>query len=112
MDIGNTRCNDNLFLNVNMLPVVDRVKVLGIVMDSYLTFTHHLDQTVARAFTRPNLIHKCFVSLDTATLTRSFIVYVRPLLECGLPVWSPHHSGKIVQTASVQWRFTKRLPGL
>ena len=112
MYVGNTRCNENLFLNVNMLPVVDRVKDLGIVMDSHLTFTHHMDQIVARAFTRANLIHKCFVSRDTATLTRAIIVYVRPLLEYGSPVWSPHHSGKIIQIESVQRRFTKRLPGL
>jgi len=50
------------------------------------------------------------VSRDTTTLTRAFIVYVRPLLEYGSPVWSPHHSGKIIQIESVQRRFTKRLP--
>ena len=95
-----------------MSPVVDRVKDLGIVMDLHLTFTHHIDQIVARAFTRANLIHKCFVSREAGSLTRAFTVYVRPLLEYGSPVWSPHHSGKIALIESVQRRFTKRLPGL
>jgi len=62
--------------------------------------------------TRANLIHKCFVSRDTASLIRAFIVYVRPLLEYASPVWSPYHVGKIIQIESVQRRFTKRLPGL
>jgi len=52
------------------------------------------------------------VSLDTASLTRAFIVYVRPLLEYASPVWSPHHVGKIMQIESVQRRFTERLPDL
>jgi len=104
--------NVNLSLNVNMLPVVDRVKDLRVIIDSHLTFTYHRDQIVARAFTCANLIHKCVVSRDTASLTRAFIVYVRPLLEYAAPVWSPHHVGKIIQIESVQRRFTKRLPGL
>jgi hypothetical protein len=112
MYVGRTRCSENLFLNTNMLPVVDRVKDLGIVIDSHLTFAYHIDQIVVRAFTRVNLIHKCFVSRDTSSLTRAFTVYVRPLLEYGSPVWSPHHSGRITQIESVQRRFTKRLPGL
>jgi len=86
---------------------VDRVKALGVIIDSQLTFTYHIDQTVARAFTRANLLHKCFVSRDTASLTRAVIVHVRPLL-----VWSPPHVGKTIQIESLQRRFTKHLPGL
>ena len=95
-----------------MMPVVDKVKDLGVVMGSHLTFTHHIDQIVARAFIRANLIKKCFISRDSASLTRAFTVYVRPLLEYGSPVWSPHHSREIIQLESVKRRFTKRLPGL
>jgi len=35
--------------NVNMLPVIDRVKDLGVIIDSHLTFTYHIDQIVAIA---------------------------------------------------------------
>jgi len=52
------------------------------------------------------------VSRDTASLTRAFIVYFRPLLEYASPVWSPHHVGKFMQIESIQRRFTKRLPDL
>ena len=79
MYVSRTRSNANLFPKVITLSVVDRVKDLEIVMDSHLTFTHHIDQIVARAFTRANLIHKCFVSRETASLTREFTVYVSHL---------------------------------
>jgi len=54
-----------------MSPVVARVNNLGVNIDSHLTFTHQVDQIVARAFsvlTRSTNI----VSRDTASLTRAF----------------------------------------
>jgi len=106
-----SNCNAAMFLNGNLLPVVDSVRDLGVIVDSQLSFAAHIDQVVARAFTRANLIHKCFISRDTATLKRAFLVYVRPLLEYASCVWSPHHIGKIKHVESVQRQFTKRLPG-
>jgi hypothetical protein len=111
MFIGNPIRNVNLFLGNNLLPVVGNVKDLGVIVDSQLSFASHIDQIVARAFIRANLIHKCFVSRDTAMLTRAFIVYVRPLVEYASCVWSPHQVGRIAQVEAVQRKFTKRLPG-
>ena len=82
MFIGSiSNCNVNLFLNNNLLPVVDKVKDLGVIVDSQskLSFVSHVDQTAARVFIQANLIHKCFVSCGVASLTRAFTVYVRPL---------------------------------
>ena len=59
--------------NDNILPVVGEVKDLGVIIDSHLSFDAHVTKTVARAFTRANLIHKCFTSRDTATLWRAFV---------------------------------------
>jgi len=42
--------------------LVDEVKDLGVVVDSGLSFDTLIGKTVARAFTRANLIHKRFVS--------------------------------------------------
>jgi len=109
MYIGNLECNSGLLLNGNVLPVVDEVKDLGIVVDARLTFESHINQIVKRAFARANLIHKCFVSRDVATLTRAFCVYVRPMLEYASCIWSPHQLGSIKKVESVQRKFTKRL---
>jgi len=111
MYVGNTSCNVSMTLNDNILPVVDEVKDLGVIIDSHLSFDAHITKTVARAFTRANLIHKCFTSRDAATLWRTFVVYVRPLLEYATCVWSPHRVGQVNRVEFVQRTFTKRLPG-
>ena len=74
-------------------------------------FDSHISKTVARAFTRANLIHKCFTSRDAATLWRALVVYVRPLLEYATCVSSPYCLSQIKHVESVQRQFTKRLPG-
>jgi hypothetical protein len=71
----------------------------------------HINRIVAKAFSRVNLIFKCFISKDIATLVRAFNVYVRPLLEYASCVWSPYHIADINQIEAVQRHFTKRLPG-
>jgi len=71
------------------------VKDLGVIVDSHLSFDTHISTTVARAFTRVNLIHKCFISRNAETSWRAFVVYVRPLLEycssCSLDAQKDHH---------------------
>ena len=52
------------------------------------------------------------ILLLSITDMRAFITYVRPLLEYCSPVWSPSSKTLTDQLESVQWRFTKRLPGL
>ena len=84
---------------------------LGVIVDSQLTFNAHVNQVVARAFVRTNLICKCFMSRNVANLLRAYLVYVRPILEYASCVWSPHYVGQTTQIESVQRRFTKRLPG-
>ena len=95
MYIGNIPNKPNLILNDVSLAVVDKVKYLGVVVDSRLKFDAHIHQTVARAFVRANLIHKCFVSRDIFTLIRAFKVYVRPMVEYASCAWSPYHTNKI-----------------
>ena len=67
--VGNTNCNVNMTLNDNILLVVDEVKDLGFIIDSHLSFDSHISKTVARAFTRANLIHKCFTTWDCLLYT-------------------------------------------
>ena len=80
-------------------------------MSDSANFSSHIHHIVTRASARANLIHKCFLSKDISTLTRAFIVYVRPL-EYASVVWSPYLVKDIRQVESVQRRFTKRLSGM
>ena len=65
---------------------VDIVKDLGVLVDKCLMFDHHINNIVARASIRANLIHKCFLSKDITIMTRALVTYVRPLLEHALSI--------------------------
>ena len=95
----------------NTVPTTNCVRDLGVLIDNNLNFHEHITKIVSQAFVRANLIHKCFLSKDTCTLTRAFSTYVRPLLEYASVSWSPHYISDIKLLESVQRKFTKRLPG-
>jgi len=79
-------------------------------MDSQLKFDAHVNNIAMRAHNIANLIHKCFVSKDSPTLMKAFLVYVTPVLEYASCVWSPQSVGLIKKIESVQRQFTKRFP--
>jgi len=54
-------------------------------------------------------VHVKVIANSAQTLIHAFIVYVRPLLEYGSCVSSPHFKSDIDRIESVQRRFTKRL---
>jgi len=52
------------------LPTVDHVKDLGVLVDDCLKFHLHVNHIVSSAFTRANLILKCFNSRNVQVLLR------------------------------------------
>jgi len=70
-----------------LIPTHDAVKDHGVMVDSDLKFPLHIN-IAARAHSRANLIHKCFVSKDRDSFLRAYIKYVRPLLEYASQAWS------------------------
>jgi len=88
------------------------VKDLGVTVDSDVKCTLHINNFAARAHSRDNLIHKCFVSKDRDSLLRACITYVRPLLVYASQAWSPDLVTDINKLEAVQRRFTKRLKGM
>jgi len=95
--------------NQALLPVVDNVKDLGFLIDEQLKFHLHINHVVASAFTRANLILKCFTSRHVQTLLRAFKTYVLPVIEYASSVWSPHYAADIRKVERVQRKFTMRL---
>ena len=65
-----------LHIGDNVVTIVDHVKDLGVTVDNRLRLNMQFYQTVARAFVRSDLLHKCFASRDTVTIVRAFIVYI------------------------------------
>jgi len=81
---GNQRPNvdsHNYVLNAHVLEKVDVVRDLGVHVDCFLKFDHHISFIVHKAMTRACLILKCFLSRDRELLFKAYCVYVRPLLE-------------------------------
>ena len=62
-----------------------------------------------KANARAKLILKSFLSRNPITMTRTFIIYVRPLLEYCSPLWSPHFKQDIDLIENVQCSFTRKL---
>jgi hypothetical protein len=110
--LGNVKTSVDFVLNGNVIQKVESLRDLGVIVSCNLKFSDHINKIVCRAHARANLIHKCFVSRDTATLVFAFTTYVRPLLEYASCVWSPQTIGLIKKVESVQRRFTKRLPNM
>ena len=101
--------------NITQLPLESTLRDWYSLLDNeriswlHRSFHYHIDNIVARAFTRSNLILKCFVSRDVNTLMKAFQYRARPILEYASCVWSPYQVGQIKQVKSVQRRFAKRL---
>jgi hypothetical protein len=94
-----------------ILPNVSSVIDLGVTVDSKLRFKEQINSVVIKAHQRACLIMRCFHSRDPKLLFRAFCVYVRPLMEYCVPVWSPGYNTDIIKIEAVQRRFTKRLRG-
>jgi hypothetical protein len=108
---NNLRC-DYILKDINVSKA-SVCKDFGVVIDHKLSFTQHISVIVCRVHARYSLIHKCFLSMDCATLVRVFVTYVRPILEYASSVWSPYRITDVCKIESVhQRRFTKRQPGL
>ena len=112
LQVGKGHNNQAYSLASQPVTATDVVKDLGIYVGKCLKFADHIQHIVTNASKRVGLIHKCFISNDSPTMVHAFTVYVHPLLEYALYVWSPHLLKDIRQIESVQKRFTKRLLGM
>ena len=81
---------------------VDKVRDLGIIIDTKLTFVEH----------EPTKSYVVFLAKITKYFFKAFITYVRPILEYSSLVWSPHTICIINSIESVQRHFTIKLHGI
>ena len=77
-------------LDSNIFSPCDSIFDLGVTIQSSLKAILHCSKIVSKVSACSNLILKAFLSRDPHILARSFITYVRPILEYCFPVWSPH----------------------
>ncbi len=87
-------------------------KDLGILVDNTLSFDQHICEAVKKANKKLAMIRRTFVYLDKKMLVQLYTSLVRPILEYGNVIWSPHLQSHIQQLEGVQHRATKMLASL
>ena len=100
--------------NINNVPIAVSVceRILGVYIDSSLSFSEHVFNIVKKARVTCNLIFNAFHFCDNQVLINLFKVYVRPQLEYASVVFSPRFLYLTDLLENVQRNFTKRLTGL
>ena len=91
---------------------VSLVRDLGILIDSNLKFSAHIEQIVSKGYQRLNLIFRAFCSRNLHFLRQMYITYIRPVLEYNTPIWNPSAVMDLKRVENVQRSFSRRVPGL
>ena len=82
---------------------------LGVFVDSSLTFKQHICTVITKAQQRVGVFFRGFSSRSFDIVRKTFITYIRPVLEYNSNVWNPSQKYLIDQLENVQRRFTKRV---
>ena len=88
----NTDCPSiNLNLNDHQLENVQTYKYLGLLLSSYLSWTHHIESTCTKARKLLGLLYRQFSNnTDPTVMAKLYLSLVRPHLEYGAQVWHPY----------------------
>ena len=73
------------------------IKDFGVFIDNHLNFNKHIDDITRRAYQRSYMIYIGIVSRDKIMLSKAYITYIRPLLECCTQIWSRAYVTDIVK---------------
>jgi len=93
-------------INNEYIEQVDVIKDLGIILDTNLTFSEHIEYITAKAKSRLAWIkHFGREFEDPWTIKKLYSTFVMPIIECGSQVWNPHTADKITKIESIQKQF-------
>ena len=85
-----------------VLRQVNIVKDLGVILDSKLTMTKHIDTVISRAGATLGLVKFFSRGFDNSRATKTlYCTLVRSLLEYAAPVWSPDTACHINRLESI-----------
>jgi hypothetical protein len=78
-----------------ILDRVDSINDLGVIMDSKVSFTGHIDVTVERALAMLSFVKRLsFQFKDPYTLKTLYVSFVRPKLEYTSCAWRPFYGAR------------------
>ena len=88
----------------------DKIKDLGVIIDSSLTFEDHIIEKVNKAYSVLGLIKRNFEHIGKDAFVLLYKSMVRSHLEFSNSVWSPYRVGLTEKIEKVQKRATKLVP--
>lgn len=94
-------------VNAENLTRSSQVKDLGIFFDNELNFRYHLNIVIGKAFKQLGFILRHSKDFSPNIFKLLYCTYVRPHLEYGSIVWSPHYQTHIHLVERVQEKFLK-----
>lgn len=98
------------YINLSTLPSLDKVKDLGIFLTPSLSPFDHIVHITSRANALLGFIFRSTRNFkDPQSLVLLYKTLVRPILEYGSVVWSPHQLGHIDLLSRTQARFIRML---
>ena len=101
-----TTSNITIALGNQIVEKCERVRDLGIILDSKLTFIDHYNTIIHRANNMLGFIKRfCYNFQDPYTIKTLYIAYVRSILEYSSIVWSPFTITHEERIESVQKQF-------
>ena len=108
MKIGSFSSKFNYKISGATLSYVNSIKVLGIIVNTNLSYSTHCCAISKKASQRANMVLRAFQTRNLDSLVTVFKTFVWLKLEYATPVWSPHliKSKKLAEL--VQRKFTKR----
>ncbi|KAJ8969640.1 hypothetical protein NQ317_009573 [Molorchus minor] len=109
LHIGKKNPNLPYQFSTGLLTSVDKQTDLGIIINSNLNWSEHITTVVKRANTQTYLLRKCFTNPSPSLFQRLYKTYIRPLLEYGVAIWSPHLVKDIMALEKVQRTATRMI---
>jgi hypothetical protein len=94
------------------LGVVNEINDLGFTLTANQKSSLHCEKISKKALRISANIFRVFKTRNTNFLLQMCNTYVRPLVECGVQIWSPHLLKDIDAIEKVQRSFTKRIPSV
>lgn len=98
--------------NFSGIPItrVDEVKDLGVMFDSKMSMTKHIDMIINKAFRNLGFIMRVSPPFKSIlSLKILYTAYVRSILDYACPIWSPFYAIHINRIERIQKKFTSYL---
>ena len=112
MHFGRNNPKNSYSMKNQELQETDEEIDLGVVVNSDLTFTSHIDRSISKANQALGIVRRTFSYLSEELFRNIYLTYIRPHIEYCAQVWSPYLRGDIEKLEKFQRRATKLVPTL